>query len=79
MIDRLLDKLENGKATERVEAFEELKEFLKDSGNLLAAGEHYEVLDPVDIEDRDLRKYNFFGFVGNTFRALSNAEVRKMR
>ena len=77
MLDKYLNELNNGN---REEALLGIKEFLKDSGNLLAAGEHgYDVIAPEDVEERDFKEFTFFGFVGGTFRMLSNAEVRKMR
>ena len=77
MLDKYLNELNNGN---REEALLGIQEFLKDSGNLLASGEHgYDVIAPEDVEERDFKEFTFFGFVGNTFRMLSNAEVRKMR
>ena len=77
MLDKYLNELNNGN---REEALLGIQEFLKDSGNLLASGEHgYDVIAPEDVEERDFKEFTFFGFVGDTFRMLSNAEVRKMR
>lgn len=81
MIDRYINVLNNSRNTEdRENALLGIQEFLKDSGYLLASGEHgYDVIAPEDVEDRDFKEFTFFGFVGDVFRILSNAEVRKMR
>ena len=81
MIDRYISVLNTVKDQEdRREALLGIQEFLKESGYLLASGEHgYDVIAPEDIEDKDFKEFTFFGFVGDVFRILSNAEVRKMR
>ena len=57
MLDKYLNELNNGN---REEALLGIQEFLKDSGYLLASGEHgYDVIAPEDVEERDFKELYF--------------------
>lgn len=79
MIGRYINVLNTVRDQEdRREALLGIQEFLKESGYLLASGEHgYDVIAPEDIEDKDFKEFTFFGFVGDVFRILSKSEIMR--